>query len=345
MNKITNYLTIDVEEHFQVAAFEDIITPNTWSDHGSRVVKNTRLILELLKKYHTKATFFIVGWTAERAPELVREIMHHGHEIGCHSYLHRKIYDLTPEEFRKDTIKAKDILEQITGKSIAGYRAPSYSITKKSLWALNILKELGFEYDSSIFPILHDNYGIPDAPRYPFQWDLSENHPQYPKLTNQRVQDVELSGNTPQTENYCPRSNMTPEISKNNIPLFPNQQTNITNQLTKKPINQSTALKEYPISTAKLLGRNIPIAGGGYFRLFPYWFTKMLLNKINQQENQPFIFYLHPWEVDPDQPRIKNAKLLSKFRHYNNLNKTVQRLERLLTDFKFGPVPVHLENF
>jgi polysaccharide deacetylase family protein (PEP-CTERM system associated) len=270
-SKIINYLTIDVEEHFQVAAFEDIVKPVEWDGHDSRVVKNTNRILELLKKHDTQATFFIVGWTAERHPGLVKDIINQGHDVGCHSYMHRKIYDLTPDEFRRDTAKAKDVLEDITGRKINCYRAPSYSITKKSLWALDILEELGFEYDSSIFPILHDNYGIPDAPRFRY----------------------------------------------------------------KQPDHN---LIEYPISTAKVLGRNIPVAGGGYFRLFPYWFTRMLLTKINKQENEPFIFYLHPWEVDPDQPRMKKAKLLSKFRHYNNLNKTETRLENLLNDFTFGPI-------
>lgn len=269
--KITNYLTIDVEEHFQVAAFDDIVKQKDWNSHVSRVAKNTTLILDLLAKHQIKATFFIVGWTAERNPALVKEIDRQGHDIGCHSYMHRKIYDLTPDEFRKDTIKAKDILEQITDKKIAGYRAPSYSITKKSLWALDILSELGFEYDSSIFPIMHDNYGIQDAPRFKYQ------HP-------------------------------------------------------------NLHLTEFPISTAKVLGRNVPVAGGGYFRLFPYWLIKKLLHSINTQEKQPFIFYLHPWEVDPNQPRMKGARILSKFRHYNNLDDTLPRLNKLLIDFKFGPI-------
>ncbi len=283
--RVTNYLTIDVEEHFQVAAFEDIIHTSLWGSYPSRVMNNTRFILDILDKHQTKATFFIVGWTAERHPQLVKEIDARGHQIGCHSYMHQKIYNLSQKEFRQDTAKAKDILEQISGKAVEGYRAPSYSITKKSLWAVDILKELGFKYDSSVFPILHDNYGIPDAPRYPFHWDLSGDQPRY------------------------------------------NQST-----------NKQTSLKEYPISTAKLLGRNIPIAGGGYFRLFPYWFTRALLRKINKQEKQPFIFYLHPWEVDPNQPHIKNAKALSRFRHYNNLDKTALRLEQLLTDFEFTPI-------
>lgn len=271
IDQIVNYLTIDVEEHFHVAAFEDIISPRDWESHATRVVQNTRLILDFLEQYKVKATFFIVGWTAERNPGLVREIYDHGHCIGCHSYMHKKIYDLTPEEFRKDTAKAKVILEQIIGEKILVYRAPSYSITSRSLWALDILQDLGFEFDSSIFPVHHDNYGIPDAPRFKYR-HLKQN------------------------------------------------------------------LVEYPISTAKVFGYNIPVAGGGYFRLFPYWLTKKLLKRINVQEKQPFMFYLHPWEVDPDQPRLHNANMLSKFRHYNNLSKTRGRLERLLTDFRFGAI-------
>lgn len=270
-DQITNYLTIDVEEHFQVAAFEDVISSKNWSDHDSRVSRNTEMLLDLLDDYDTKATFFIVGWVAEHHPELVLEIRGRGHDIGCHSYMHKKIYELTQDEFRADTRKAKNILEQIIGEKILGYRAPSYSITMKSLWALDILEELGFEYDSSIFPVHHDNYGIPDAPRFKY------HH------------------------------------SKQN-------------------------LIEYPISTAKVLGYNVPVAGGGYFRLFPYWLTKKLLNIINDQEKQPFMFYLHPWEIDPGQPRVNNSKMLSKFRHYNNLNKTKERLEKLLNDFKFGSI-------
>jgi polysaccharide deacetylase family protein (PEP-CTERM system associated) len=270
---ITNYLTIDVEEYFQVSAFESIVSPDDWQNMEYRVELNTTKVLNLLAQYTVKATFFVVGWVAEKHPALVKKINAQGHEIGCHSYQHKKIYDLTPNEFRKDTLKAKDILEQITGKKITGYRAPSYSITPKSLWALYILEELGFTYDSSIFPIQinHDLYGLPGAPRFPYT----------------------IPGNS---------------------------------------------LVEYPISTALLLGQRIPIAGGGYFRLFPYWFTKMALQRINQRENQPFIFYLHPWELDSDQPRFNQASMLSRFRHYNNLHKTAGRFERLLQDFSFQPI-------
>ncbi len=268
---ITNYLTVDVEDYFQVAAFEDVIPTDNWDQYECRVSSNTGSILELFADCGVRATFFIVGWIAERYPDLVLEIDRQGHEIGCHSYRHQKIYDLTPEQFREDTRRAKDILEQIIDKPVYGYRAPSYSITKKSLWALDILAELGFRYDSSIFPVYHDNYGIPDAPRFAYR------------------------------------------LEKQNM-------------------------MEYPISTVQFPGVNLPIAGGGYFRLFPYWFTRMALRRINRKERQPFIFYLHPWEVDPGQPRVDGAGAKSRFRHYLNLDKTRNRLERLLQDFSFGPI-------
>lgn len=272
-NITSNYLTIDVEEYFQVAAFADIVSPTDWHTFSSRVELGTKKILKLLDHHHVKATFFIVGWTAERHPDLVRQIQKKGHDIGCHSYLHQLIYDMTPEEFREDSKRAKEILEEITGKPVTAYRAPSYSITQKSLWAIPILNELGFLIDSSIFPITHDNYGIPNAPRFPYT-------------------------------------------------------------------HESFKIREYPITTARILTKNIPISGGGYFRLFPYWLTRFFLKRINQQEKQPFTFYLHPWEVDPDQPHLDKASRLSKFRHYNNLDKTLTRFKQLLKDFDFHPLPV-----
>ncbi len=269
---ITNYLTIDVEDYYQVSAFEGVIRPEEWHGQESRVENNTGTILRILAERGIKATFFIVGWVAERYPQLVRDIAGGGHEIGCHSYLHRRIYTLTPEEFRDDTLKAKAILEEVGGRPVLGYRAPTYSITHRSLWALDILQELGFRYDSSIFPIHHDMYGISDAPRFPY-----------------KLPDHDMM--------------------------------------------------EYPISTALFLGRKIPVSGGGYFRLFPYWFTKVALKRINNSEGCPFVFYLHPWEVDPVQPRFAHASALSRFRHYNNLDKTEERFGRLLKDFAFGPIP------
>ena len=277
VHTIKNYLTIDVEDYFQVAAFEKVISPDAWDTYECRVVQNTDRILALLAEYGVKATFFITGWIAERYPDLALEIDRQGHEVACHSYWHRKVYDLTPEEFKKDTRKAKIILEQIIDKPVLGYRAPSYSITKQSLWALDILSELGFTYDSSIFPVYHDNYGIPDAPRFAYRLEEQD-------------------------------------------------------------------MMEYPISTVQLPGIKLPIAGGGYFRLFPYWFTRMALQRINIREHKPFIFYFHPWEVDPEQPCIENAGPKSKFRHYLNLDKTLNRLKCLLTNFTFVPIPSSLLN-
>ena len=272
MHSISNYLTIDVEDYFQVSAFEDIVNPADWDGMEQRVVGNTMKILDILAMNCTKATFFIVGWVADKFPHLVETIHRQGHVIGCHSYWHRKVYTLSPEEFRADTLRSKTILEDIIGKPVLGYRAPSYSITKKSLWALDILKEFGFVYDSSVFPVHHDTYGIPGAPRYSYRHD--------------------------------------------------------------------NGLIEYPLSTVLMLGQTIPVSGGGYFRLFPYWFIRAALRSINGKEKKPFIFYLHPWEVDPEQPRMVRAKKFSQFRHYNNLDKTTARLRHLLNDFHFAPLPV-----
>jgi polysaccharide deacetylase family protein (PEP-CTERM system associated) len=271
MDLISNYLTIDVEDYFQVSAFEDIVSTNDWETMEHRVSRNTETLLSLLADHDTCATFFVVGWVAERYPQMVKNIHAQGHTIGCHSYWHRKVYDLTPEEFRSDTRRAKTILEDIIGQPVVGYRAPSYSVTTKSLWALDILRELGFTYDSSIFPIYHDTYGIPQAPRFAYR--------------------------------------------------------------------HANGLLEYPLSTAQLMGYKIPVSGGGYFRLFPYWFTRAALKSINRGDGKPFVFYVHPWEIDPGQPRMRNATILSSFRHYNQLKQTKNRLKRLLNDFSFIPLP------
>jgi polysaccharide deacetylase family protein (PEP-CTERM system associated) len=269
---IRNYLTIDVEDYFQVSAFAEICDLDKWNSYPSRVVGNTERILELLGRYEVKATFFVLGWTANKFPELIEKICRNGHEVGCHSFYHRLVYNLSPRDFKEDTRQAKDILEQITGVKVRGYRAPSYSFNGKTPWAFPILEELGFEFDSSIFPIHHDRYGVPGAPRFTY--------------------------------------------------TIPGQN-----------------LVEYPLSTVVLWNRRIPVAGGGYFRLFPYWFVKRALASINQQEGKPFVFYLHPWEMDPEQPRMRNATPISRFRHYVNLAKTGPRFERLLNDFAF--IPLH----
>ena len=266
-------MTVDVEDYFQVSAFEKDVRVSDWPNMESRVVRNTEKVLEVFARNSTLATFFVLGWVAERQPELVRRIADAGHEVACHGYSHQLIYNQTPDVFKEETIRAKGLLEEQVQKKILGYRAASYSITKKSEWALDILAEAGFEYDSSIFPVHHDRYGIPDSPKFPYQ------------LT-------------------------TPK---------------------------GMSLVEFPLSTAEMLGYKLPIAGGGYFRLYPYFFSKYGLARINTKEQEPFIFYLHPWEVDPGQPRIK-TNLLSRFRHYNNLDKCEQRLEQLVKDFSFTTV-------
>ncbi|MDZ7697295.1 MAG: XrtA system polysaccharide deacetylase [Deltaproteobacteria bacterium] len=269
-----NYLTIDVEDYYQVSAFEPIVGAEKWDQYPSRVVENTRRLLEVLDRHGVTATFFVLGWIGERHPGLVKDITERGHFVACHSHQHRLIYELTPKKFKKDTRRAKDVLEQIIGKRVVGYRAPSYSITRQSWWAYDILSDLGFEYSSSVFPIHHDRYGIPNAPRFRF-----------------------------------------------NVP--------------------GHDLVEYPISTVRFLGQNMPVSGGGYFRIFPYWLTKMGLSRINKVDRQPFVFFVHPWETDPEQPRMRRANAVSKFRHYTHLRKTLGRFEKLLNDFQFIPILKH----
>ena len=234
-----------------------------------RVEANTQRILGLLSRHNARATFFTLGWVAEKSPELVRAIQKEGHEIASHGYSHQLVYNQTPEVFREETRRSKAILEDITGEPITGYRAASYSITNVSRWALDILAEEGFTWDSSIFPVHHDRYGMPDSPRWPHTLTTDEGH----------------------------------------------------------------TLAEFPLSTLKFPGYTLPIAGGGYFRLFPYWFSRWGLGSINRQ-GQPFVFYLHPWEVDPGQPRL-DVKWFSRFRHYNNLDVCEQRLSKLLGHFPF----------
>ncbi|MGB4947245.1 MAG: XrtA system polysaccharide deacetylase [Candidatus Competibacter denitrificans] len=265
-----NALTVDVEDYFHVAAFSKQIDPATWDSFTLRVERNTHRLLELFAEYNVKATFFVLGWVAERCPNLVRAIAEQGHEVACHGYSHQLIYTQSPALFREETIRAKVCLEQQAQCQVLGYRAASYSITKKSLWALDILAELEFEYDSSIFPVRHDRYGIPGSPRWPY------------KL---RTADGKI-------------------------------------------------LTEFPLSTLKVGSYALPVSGGGYFRIYPYWFTQWVLSYINQSEGYPFIFYLHPWEIDPDQPRIQ-AERVSAFRHYKNLEFCENRLIWLLQKFKF----------
>ena len=268
---VLNALTVDVEDYFHVAAFNRTIRPRDWECFPLRVESNTTRLLELFSAKKVTATFFILGWVARKCPALVREIARRGHEIGCHGYLHQAIYHGSPADFRRDVREAKAVIEDLVGSRMKSYRAPSYSITAQTLWALDVLREEGFEYDSSIFPIVHDLYGIPGAPRFPHV----------------------------------------------------------------KVLAGGQKIKEFPPSTVRLAGMNIPVAGGGYFRLLPERLTCWAIDKINRMEGQPAMVYLHPWEIDPDQPRI-HASLRSRFRHYHNLRSVETKLDRLLGKFAFG---------
>lgn len=267
---IVNAMTVDVEDYFQVSAFDAVVSRDAWDTMPSRVVANTRRLLSMFQDCGVTATFFVLGWVADRHPGLVDEIAAAGHELASHGFGHRLVYEQTPDAFRADVRRAKQVIEDRSGQPVRGYRAPSYSITRRSLWALEILAEEGYAYDASIFPIRHDRYGIPDAPRHPY---------------------------------------------------------------TVAP--KGLALTEAPPSTVRVAGANLPIAGGGYFRLLPYGWTRWGISHLNAVERRPAIFYLHPWEVDPDQPRLR-AGALSRFRHYRNLHKTETRLRRLLGQFAFG---------
>ncbi|MDR1493294.1 MAG: DUF3473 domain-containing protein [Planctomycetaceae bacterium] len=273
-----NAMTIDVEDYYQVAAFEKVVSPQDWEQWESRTVANTRKILQILESYRVKATFFVLGYEAERRPELVREIAAAGHEIGSHGYAHQLAYKQSENVFREDVRRARKLLRDLSGQEVLAYRAPSFSIGKRTVWGRRVLAEEGYKYDSSVFPIRHDLYGDPDAP--------VEIHP------------VETEAGT---------------------------------------------IWEFPPTTVSFFGKKIPTGGGGYFRIFPYWLTKMMLNRVNQ--TRPFVFYIHPWEFDPEQPRIVNAPLKSRFRHYTNLKKTSPRFQNLLQSFRFAPLGEALENW
>jgi polysaccharide deacetylase family protein (PEP-CTERM system associated) len=302
-SRIVNALTIDVEDYFQVHALSCTVRRGHWSSFVPRVEKNTLRILDIIdscssgdgKVEGPRATFFVLGWTAERFPSLVREISTRGHEVACHGYWHECIFNQTRKEFEEDVRKAKGILEDITGKGIIGYRAPTYSIMKETLWAVEVLVSLGFRYDSSIFPIRHDAYGIPDAPRFPFFIDANGSGVSFREL------DAALP---------C-RGDGT---------------------------NGGKRLLEFPLTTARFLGVNMPVAGGGYFRLVPYSLTRRLLRRVNHREKKPFIFYIHPWELDAYLPRIDGGNFVSNFRTYVNLDKTEEKLRNLLSSFCFSSV-------
>ncbi len=271
--RLANGLSVDVEDYFHAEALTAHIGRDNWDSLPSRVVENTRRVLELLAEHNSRATFFVLGWVASRFPGLVREIRSSGHEIGCHSYWHRLVYQLSPKEFREDTRQAKQAVEDAGGAEVMGYRAPSFSITRRSSWALQILSEFGFRYDSSIFPVHHDLYGIPEHPRF-----------------------------------ACHHG----ELHKWDI-------------------------LEFPLSTCRMLGMNLPFGGGGYLRLLPQTYTRYCFRRVNDGERRPVIVYFHPWEIDPYQPRVR-APLRSRVRHYTNLRKTRQRIAELLRRHRFVPL-------
>ncbi len=261
-------MTIDVEDYFQVSAFEKHIPFSDWDRRELRVARNVDLILDLLDEHGAKGTFFVLAWLAERMPAMIRKIVDAGHEIASHGSTHTRVTDQTPDAFRQDVLNAKRIIEDLSGQEVIGYRAASYSIGDANLWALDVLGETGHRYSSSIYPIRHDHYGMPDAPRFAF-----------------RV-----------------------------------EQANLT---------------EVPITTISLFGRNWPCGGGGYFRLLPYRLSRWGLNRVNRLEREAAIFYFHPWELDPEQPRVAGIDMRTRFRHYLNLNRFEARLRRLLGDFRW----------
>ena len=269
---VVNMLTIDVEDHFHASVFEEAIPRHRWDHLESRVCANTDRLLSILDRAGVRATFFVLGWVAERFPALVRRIDACGHEIASHGYSHKLIYEDTPDAFRADLRRSRRAIEAAAGVAVVGYRAPSYSVTARSLWALDILIEEGYQYDASIFPIHHDRYGIASSPRHVYRvW------------------------------------------------------------------RRQGSLWEIPGSTVRLAGVNLPVAGGGYFRLLPYAWTKWGIDRVNRREGQPVVFYLHPWEIDQHQPRIPLSGL-KRLRHYGNLSRTEARLERLLADFRFDSI-------
>jgi polysaccharide deacetylase family protein (PEP-CTERM system associated) len=268
-----NALTFDIEEYFHAEAFAGVVRPEQWPSLASRVVGTTERLLDMLEESRTHATFFVLGWIADRYPALVRAIHERGHEVACHGYGHRMIMRMTPGEFAEDVRRGKAAVEDAAGTAVAGYRAPTFSVVRETLWSLRILVETGFRYDSSIFPIVHDRYGIPYARRFPH----------------------------------------------------------------RLAVGPALEIGEFPLSTVARMGLRFPVAGGGYFRLLPYAITRWALRHLNEVEHQPAIVYLHPWEIDPDQPRLAVGRL-TQFRHSVNMSGTEAKLRSLLRDFRFAPV-------
>lgn len=277
MEPIINALSIDVEDWFQVGAFETTIPRENWAQLSPRVERNSCFLLDMLDRKGVKATFFTLGWVAERNPRLVRRIVEAGHELASHGYDHRRVFTFTPDEFREDLRKSRFLLEQAAGVPVTGYRAPSFSIDARTPWAHAILAEEGYRYSSSVAPVVHDHYGWPQAPRFAF-----------------------------------------------------------------RPV-ASSGMIELPVTTARLLGRTVAAGGGGFFRLFPYAFSRWAVNQVNRRERRPAILYFHPWEIDTEQPRVKAAPLKSRLRHYTNISVMAAKMERLIGDFSWGRMDDLLE--
>lgn len=276
MTQLINAMTVDVEDYFHASAFDRVVSRTSWPERESRVDASTHRLLALFDKHRVKGTFFVLGWVAQRRPDLVREIANQGHEVASHGFDHQLVYTLTREQFRDDVRRAKGVLEQSAGCQVMGYRAPSFSIVRESLWALDVLIEEGHTYDASVFPIHHDRYGIPDSSR--------------------RAHVIE---------------------------------------------RPSGSIVEVPGSTVRIGGANWPVAGGGYFRLLPYRWTRWGIARINAVDNEPAIFYIHPWEIDPEQPRLP-ASRITRWRHYHGLDQTAARLDQLMKDFRFDTVSASL---
>jgi len=267
---IKNAMTVDVEDYFQVGAFENNIARKDWDSLECRVERNIDVILKMFDDHSVKATFFTLGWIAQRYPHLIRQITENGHELASHGMNHNRVTSQNRDQFLDDVISSRKLLEDIGGCQIKGYRAPSFSIGEKNLWALDVLVEAGYQYSSSIYPIRHDHYGMPSAPRFAF-----------------------------------------------------------------KPVKAQDFL-EMPVTTVEVGGHKIPCGGGGYFRLLPYFISKSAMRRVNDRDQQACIFYFHPWEIDPQQPRQRQASLKSKFRHYTNLGIMENKIRKILTEFSWG---------
>jgi polysaccharide deacetylase family protein (PEP-CTERM system associated) len=264
---IANAMTCDVEDYFQVQAFFNVVRRDDWDRLPRRVADNTSRVLDIYAEHGVKATFFTLGWVAERHPALIRRIVGEGHELASHGWAHFRADEQTPEEFREDIRRTKRLLEDVGGTEVTGYRAASFSIGQRNTWAFSVLGEEGYRYSSSVYPVKHDIYGMPDAPRFPFR----------------------------------PRD--------------------------------AGGLAEFPVTTVELMGRKLPCGGGGYFRLLPYAVSRAAMRRVNRHDRMPCVFYFHPWEIDPGQPRIAGASAKSRFRHYTNLSRFEDKLRRALRDF------------